>query len=179
MLKTRFVETYTVSFRFAFAMAQHYASRPVTRIGSGSATAAALAQVSGLQSEFPAVVASIEVGETVLALPLDQLREKLEVATSDELRTIRAHIGLGKAGTKEANKALILDYVSKQSTSAVISKATSRRDEDVNDEFADLPMAPAFPGSETYIGTPPRAKFVAPSSFCFFYKPRRLEPVQH
>ena len=57
-------------------MAQHYASRPVTRIGSGSAAAAALAQVSGLKSEHPTVVPSIEVIESVLALPLDQLKEK-------------------------------------------------------------------------------------------------------
>ena len=85
-------------------MAQHYASRPVTRIGSGSVAAASRAQVSGLKSELPTVV-SIEVFETVLALPLDQLKEKLEDTTSDELRAMRAYIGLGKAGTKEANKA--------------------------------------------------------------------------
>ena len=98
-------------------MAQNYASRPVTRISSGSA-AASLTHVSGLQSELPTSV-SIEVLETVLALPFDQLKEKLEDATSDELRAMRAHIGLGKARTKEANKALILEYVSKQKTPAV------------------------------------------------------------
>ena len=144
-------------------MAQHYASRPVTRIGSGSAAAAALAQVSGLKSELPTAV-PIEVVETVLALPLDQLKEKLEDATSDELRAMRAYIGLGKAGTKDANKALILEYATKQKTSASSNKAKSRRLEDIDDEFADLPMAPALPGSDTYIGTPTRAKFVASSS---------------
>ena len=50
------------------AMAQHYASRPVTRIGSGSVAAVSLAQVSGLKSEPPTAV-YIEVFETVLALP--------------------------------------------------------------------------------------------------------------
>ena len=43
-------------------------------------------------------------------------------------------------------------------------KATSTSDEDIDNEFADLQMTPAFPGGETYIGTPTRAKFVAPSS---------------
>ena len=33
-------------------------------------------------------------------LPLDQLQEQFKDATSDELHTMRAHIGLGKAGTK-------------------------------------------------------------------------------
>ena len=38
-------------------------------------------------------------------------------------------------------------------------KAKSMKDDDVEDEFADLPMAPAFPGTETFIETPTRPKF--------------------
>ena len=92
-------------------------SRTVTRIGSGSAAAAALAQVSGIQSEVRtgSVVASAlptaQVIDCILGLPIPDLREHLEKATSDELRIIHAYMGLGKAGTTEANKLLICEQV--------------------------------------------------------------------
>ena len=42
--------------------------------------------------------------DDILALPLDELHATIETATSDELRSLRAHVGLGKAGTKESTK---------------------------------------------------------------------------
>ena len=38
------------------------------------------------------------------------------------------------------------------------------KDCELEDEFADLPMAPALPGTETFIGTPPRTRHAVPSS---------------
>ena len=81
-------------------MAQNYAARPVTqvdpsavpaRVTRSTATVASLAQISGVM-------------DGILALLLHELHAKLEIATSDELRSLRAHMGLGKAGTKEAKK---------------------------------------------------------------------------
>ena len=43
-------------------------------------------------------------------------------------------------------------------------KAKIVKENDIDDEFADLQMAPAFPGTETYIGTSTRAKFVSANS---------------
>ena len=70
----------------------------------------------------------------ILALPLDELHAKLETATSDELRSLRAHVGLGKAGTKEANKTLIYKHV--QHRRLTIAKQS--QDEELDDEFADV-----------------------------------------
>ena len=87
-------------------MADNYASRPVTRIASGSAAAAALSQMSGLKSEAntgssgASAPPTAQVLDHILGLPLPELREHLETATSDELRILRAYMGLGKAGTK-------------------------------------------------------------------------------
>ena len=49
---------------------------------------------------------------------------------------MRAHVGLRKAGTTEANKALILEYASKQRTSAVGSTSLLNVEDD---SFADVP----------------------------------------
>ena len=78
---------------------------------SGTTAAAALTQISGLQSVELSTVPPHDVLDAILALPLPEFQAKLEVATSDELRSLRAYIGLGKAGTKEANKILIYEQV--------------------------------------------------------------------
>ena len=61
-------------------MAQNYASRPVTRIASGSAAAAALAQISGLKSEVStgssgaSAPPTAQVLDYILGLHLPELR---------------------------------------------------------------------------------------------------------
>ena len=45
-----------------------------------------------------------------VALPLEDMKAYLSTAGSQELRDIRAYIGLGTAGTKEENRALIADH---------------------------------------------------------------------
>ena len=126
-------------------MAQNYASRPVTRIASGSAATAALAQISGLKSGASAPPTA-QVLDYILGLPLPELRGHLETATSDELRILRAYMGLGKAGTKEANKLLICEQV-KLRRSVLLSHPEPLELDD--DSFADgpvreLPAAPAL-----------------------------------
>ena len=118
-------------------------SRPVTRIGSGSAAAVALAQVSGIQSEvlIGLVVASVpptaQVLDRLLGLPIPELREHLEKATSDELRMLRAYMGLGKAGTKEANKLLICEQVEQRRNVLTSNPEPFELDDD---SFADEPL---------------------------------------
>ena len=70
----------------------------------------------------------------------------MDAATSDELRILRAHIGLGKAGTKEANEVLIYEHIEKH---PIASGVDSSQVSDLGDEFADsvhaLPPVPAMP----------------------------------
>ena len=87
---------------------------------SGAAAAAALTQYSGLQSVDACAVPPYDVLDAILALPLPELQAKLDVAASDELRSLRAYIGLGKAGTKEANKILIYEQVAKHRQAAAM-----------------------------------------------------------
>ena len=129
-------------------MAQNYASRPVTRIASGSAAASALVQISGLKADSQKPGApSVEDFDAIVSLPLQQLRIQLDAATSDELRGLRFHIGLGKAGTKEANKMLIYDHIAKNRSAAGFESSQFSDLDD--DSFADgshaLPPAPALP----------------------------------
>ena len=42
--------------------------------------------------------------------------------------------------------------------------AKSKAAHDIEDEFADFPMAPALPGTEAFIGTPVRRVFVNPNT---------------
>ena len=79
-----------------------------------SASAASLAEISGLKPSEGALVPPVDVLESILSLPLPDLKEHLESATSEELRNLRAYMGLGKAGTKEANKLLICKQVEKR-----------------------------------------------------------------
>ena len=82
-------------------MAQNYASRPVTRIASGSATAAAIVQVSGLKSESQTRAApSVEVLEIILALPVDQLKLKWKMQHQTNCVALERTSGLAKRGQK-------------------------------------------------------------------------------
>ena len=122
---------------------QNYVARPVTqinpsaapaRVTRSSATAASLAQISGLNANEVSPFPPVHIMDEILALPLHELHAKLETATSDELRSLRAHIGMGKAGTKEANKTLIYEQV-QQRRAAIAEQA---HDIDVDDDsFAD------------------------------------------
>ena len=49
------------------------------------------------------------------------MQAHLNSASSEELRALRAHIGLGVAGTKEMNKTLILEHVEQQRSVSVVS----------------------------------------------------------
>ena len=140
-------------------MAQNYASRPVTRIASGSAAASALAQISGLKSDVAPPTA--QVLDHILGLPLLDLRGHLETATSDELRILRAYMGLGKAGTKEANKLLICEQVELR-RSVLLSHPEPLELDDAS--FADgpvreLPAAPALPNFDKMQEDDPWTKY--------------------
>ena len=136
-------------------MAQNYNSRPITQVQIRSNTSQKL--------------------EAVSALDLVELQAHLKVASSDELQALRAHIGLGVAGTKEMNKTLILEHVEQQRSVSVGSPevrdgrerpvrpgAAAAKHRQVStkeatkfvrisnseledDSFADLPMGPELP----------------------------------
>ena len=59
---------------------------------SKTAAAAALVHISGLHSDTQSSRSASNL-DTVLALPIDQLTIKLDSATSDELRILKAYIG--------------------------------------------------------------------------------------
>ena len=56
----------------------------------GTAAAAALAQIFGLKPAETSKAPSHKILDGILALPLPQLKVQLDVATSDELRMLRA-----------------------------------------------------------------------------------------
>ena len=91
-------------------MAQNYASRPVTRIASGSAAAAALTQVSGIQSDvrLGPVAASApptaQVFDRLLGLPIPELREQLESATSEQVAHAPCIHGSRKGGHERSKQ---------------------------------------------------------------------------
>ena len=68
------------------------------------------------------MVPPVDVLESILSLPLPDLKEHLESATSEELRILRAYMGFGKAGTKEANKVLICEQVEKRRSQSGVSQ---------------------------------------------------------
>ena len=98
---------------------------------------------------------------------LQNLKQHLEAATSDALCVLRAFMGFGKAGTKEANKVLIFEEVEKRRGASVEEKPPTM---DIDDEFADsLPWTNVLPAPlpttngavdllpdpwRAYIGTP-------------------------
>ena len=113
-------------------MAQNYASQPVTRLDSSTA---ALAKILGLKAtEGPAGLPA-HVLDNVLALPLPDLKQHLDAETSDELRILRAFMGLGKAGAKEANKLFIFEEVEKLRNASADGRPPTIHIED--DSFAD------------------------------------------
>ena len=92
-------------------MSQIYVTRPVTRLES---SITAVSHISVLKSSEGPVGPPAHVIDSILALPLPNLKQHLEAATSDEMRILPAFMGLGKAGTKEANKVLIFEEVEKR-----------------------------------------------------------------
>ena len=74
------------------------------------------------------------VFDSILALLLQNTKQHLEAAISEESRIIRAFMGFGNAGIKEVNKVIIYQEVETRRGASIDEKPPTM---DIDDEFSD------------------------------------------